>query len=176
MISWYLKSRPTLAAGMWMLCSGGWLFSTWTQSYQGKIFNFTKIFYRENILFKSDKYLLFLVGWRSRSVGCQGTIHWYLLWLRAGPEFTVIIFPALITTLPLQSSTGPVRVQWWSSHSNKVLELLLSVNCPETQLGMRLSCWTGGGGGGGETGVQILSCLGPELHWENVKPGEQGLQ
>ena len=74
-----------------------------------------KYFTQENILFKSIKYLLFLVGWRSRSVGCQGTIHWYFLWLRAEGEFTVIIFPPLITTLQCLhlysrdlSSDGPV--------------------------------------------------------------------
>ena len=91
-----------------------------------------KYFTQKNILFKSIKYLLFLVGWRSRSVGCQGTIHWYFLWLRAEGEFTVIIFPGLITTLQCLHLYSRDLEQWWSSHTNKVLQLLASLNCPET--------------------------------------------
>ena len=79
----------------------------------------------------------------------QGRIHrHYLSWSHyKSPMFT-----------PLQFS---LLAQSRLSQTNKVLELLVSVNGPESQVGMRLSCWTGGGGGETEW-QQVLSWLGTD--------------
>ena len=168
--------RPTLAAGMWMLWSGGWLFSTWTQYYQDLIFHLGKIFHWEKYFIKNCK--VFTIPCWVRVPQCRLSRNHSLIFVEFDSRGRIhrhyLSSSALITTLRCLHFYSSVLAQLWTSHNNKVLQLLLCLHWPETGLGMRLSCWTGGGGG--ETGVQILSCLGPELHWENVKPGEQGLQ